>query len=69
MYDGCVTWSRLWGADWGANSSLGSVWECIPLGKVVGNLAQAKTDSTQDPFVFKSSVTNMSPFVSTAVIV
>ena len=58
-----------WGSRLGRNSFLGSLCERTPLGKVVGNLAQAKTGSTQDPFVFKSSVTNMSPFVSTAVIV
>ena len=28
----------------------GSMCERTPLGKVVGNLAQAKTGSTQDPF-------------------
>ena len=28
----------------------GSLCECTPLGDVVGNLAQAKTGSTQDPF-------------------
>ena len=37
-------------------SPWGSLCERTPLGKVVGNLAQAKTGSTQDPFVLKSSV-------------
>ena len=45
------------GAIWGANSPLGggegSLCERTPLGKVVGNLAQAKTGSTQDPFCIK----------------
>ena len=31
----------------------GSLCERTPLGKVVGNLAQAKTGSTQDPLVLK----------------
>ena len=31
----------------------GSLRERTPLGKVVGNLVQAKTGSTQDPFVLK----------------
>ena len=33
----------------------GSLCERTPLGNVVGNLAQAKTGSTQDPVVFEKS--------------
>ena len=63
--------SVLGGANWGANSPLGG--HCVSalrLAKVVGNLAQAKTGSTQDPFVLKkSSVMYLSPFVTTTVTV
>ena len=40
---------RLGGANWGANSSFESLCERTRLGNVLGNLAQAKTGSTQDP--------------------
>ena len=42
----------VWGKQIGEKFSLGgSLCERTPLGKVVGNLAQAKTGSTQDPCV------------------
>ena len=49
----------------------GSLCERTPLGKVVGNLAQAKTMvAHRTLFVFeKSSVMNLSPFVTTTVTV
>ena len=37
----------------------GSLCERTPLGKVVGNLAQAKTGSTQDPFCIKEKFCNV----------
>ena len=48
----------------------GSLCERTPLGKVLGNLAQAKTMAAHKTlFVLKSSVMNLSPFDSTTVTV
>ena len=61
-----------WGSKLGSKFlPWGSLCERTPLGKVLGNLAQAKTGSTQDPFVLKCYVMylNLSPFVSTVVTV
>ena len=63
--------ARLGGANSGANSPLGG--HCVNalrLAKVLGNLAQAKTMvAHRTLFVFKSSVMNLSPFVTTTVTV
>ena len=60
-----------WGEPYGEQIlPWGSLCERTPLGNVLGNLAQAKTGSTQDPFCIKEKFCNdLSPFDSTTVTV